>query len=409
MAAPQAAHTQLPESRNILLAISPVPPWPASDGMALRVSRLLEELAPLWPIVLVCPEGGESAVANGVRLVAEINVPRSGQWMYLPSQYDVRPLVKTVAEATHTYEPSVALFWGGMEYLRGPIPALPVSISDRVDCMTLSTWRALLHARGYLELRQRLSNFAHAVRYEFQMRHESAATVVVGDSDADVLRRYIGVRNVQVITNGVDVQQVGSVRRAPRPTVMFTGVMSYQPNVDAVLYFADKIWPAVQRRVPGAVFQIVGRSPSPEIVELGARPGIEVLADVPSVQACLAEAWIAVAPMRTGAGIKNKILEAWSVGTPVAMTPIATNGLAQAPRELLLTADGAELSNLLSDLLLDEQRRTSIGNLARSTANTAFSWRSKGIAFDQLLRSVSPQQTPALRQLYDSYEVRADA
>ena len=394
--APRAAQTLPLESRTILLAISPVPPWPASDGMALRVSRLLEELAPHWPIVLVRPEGGESAVANGVRLVEEIAVPRSGEWMYLPSQYDVRPFVKTVAETVRTHRPTLALFWGGMEYLRGSIPEMPISVSDRVDCMTLSAWRALLHSRTYSDLRQRLSNFAHVVRYEFQMRHESAATVVVGDSDADVLRRIIGVRDVHVIPNGVDVQPVGSVKRASRPIVMFTGVMSYQPNVDAVLYFADKIWPAVQKRVPGAVFQIVGRSPSPEIVELGSRSAIEVLADVDSVQACLAEAWIAVAPMRTGAGIKNKILEAWSVGTPVVMTPIATNGLAQAPRELLLTADGAALSNLLSDLLLNEQRRTSIGNLARSTADTTFSWRSKGIAFDRLLRSVSPEYSPAV-------------
>jgi hypothetical protein len=63
---------------------------------------------------------------------------------------------------------------------------------------------------------------------------------------------------------------------------------------------------------------------------------------------------------------------------------------------LLLTADGAALSNLLSDLLLNEQRRTSIGNLARSTADTTFSWRSKGIAFDRLLRSVSPEYSPAV-------------
>jgi len=378
--------------RPILIAISPVPPWPASDGMALRVSRLLQELAPRWPIVLVCPEGGESAASNGVRL-EEINIPRSSEWMYLPSQYDVRPLVKTVAETVRTHRPTLALFWGGMEYLRGSIPAMPISVSDRVDCMTLSAWRALLHPGGFLNLRQRLSNLAHVVRYEFEMRHESAATVVVGDSDAEVLRRFIGVRNVHVITNGVDVKEVGAVKRASRPTVMFTGVMSYQPNVDAVLYFADKIWPDVRNRVPDAVFQIVGRSPSPEITELNARSGIEVLADVNSVQECLATAWIAVAPMRTGAGIKNKILEAWSVGTPVAMTPMATNGLTQAPRELLLTADGAELSNLISDLLLDERRRTSLGELARTTANTEFSWRAKGIAFDQLLRTVAEIST----------------
>ncbi|HEX9384453.1 MAG TPA: hypothetical protein VF908_13700, partial [Gemmatimonadaceae bacterium] len=105
--------------------------------------------------------GGESAAENGVAVRAEINVDRSGRWMYLPAQYDVRPFVKTVAETIRVHRPSVALFWGGMEYLRGAIPEMPISVSDRTDCMTLAAWRALLHARGYAELRGRLSHFVH--------------------------------------------------------------------------------------------------------------------------------------------------------------------------------------------------------------------------------------------------------
>lgn len=159
------------ESRLTLLAVSPVPPWPPLDGMALRVSRLLQELSAHWSIVLICPRGGESAAENGITLSAEINVVRYGEWMYLPSQYDVRPFVKTVGETIRAHRPSVALFWGGMEYLRGAIPEMPISVSDRVDCMTLTAWRALVHARGYTELRRQVSHFAHVVRYEFQMRH----------------------------------------------------------------------------------------------------------------------------------------------------------------------------------------------------------------------------------------------
>jgi glycosyltransferase involved in cell wall biosynthesis len=383
------------ETRPTLLAISPVPPWPPLDGMALRVSRLLQELSPHWSIVLICPEGGESAVENGIAITAEITVNRAGQWMYLPMQYDVRPFVKTVAETIRVHRPSVALLWGGMEYLRGEIPEMPPSVSDRVDCMTLVGWRALAHARGYTELRRRVSHFVHVARYEFQMRHASAATIVVGDADARVLNRIIGVRNVMVIPNGVDVPRVGGVKRSAHPTVMFTGIMAYQPNIDAALYFAEDIWPSIHQRLPDAVFQIVGRSPVPAIVELASRPGIEVIADVDSVRAFLAQAWLAVAPMCTGAGIKNKILEAWSVGTPAVMTPIATNGLNRAPPELLLAAEGGELSTLVGDLLLDTERRAVLGDLARRTAMSEFSWSSRGAALDQVLRDVSRELTPA--------------
>lgn len=356
--------------------------------MSLRVSRVLKELSADWPIVLVCPPGGDSAAANGIDLVAEIAFPRASQWMYVPSQYETEPVVRTVQSAVNSYQPSVALLWGGMEYLRRHIPEMPPSISDRVDSMTLSSWRMLLGSPGLIEFRRRLAHLAYVAKYEFTTRRMSRAMVVVGDSDARVMRRVLRVKNVHVIPNGVDVSLPAHRTRTPHPTVMFTGVLSYGPNVDAVRYFVREIWPTVHRKLPDAVFQIVGRNPTPEISALADRSGIEVLADVESVPDLLAQAWLAVAPMRTGCGIKNKILEAWSVGTPAVMTPIATNGLTHAPGELLLTGEGAPLASLILDLLADARRRENLGALARATAIDSFSWRETGASLNALLSEV---------------------
>jgi glycosyltransferase involved in cell wall biosynthesis len=279
-----------------------------------------------------------------------------------------------------------------MEYLREEIPEMPTMVSDRVDCGTLANWRDLFHGGAQTTLRRRLSNLVQAAAYEFRMRHASGATVVVGEADAQVLRRILGVTNVHVIPNGVDVPGAIVGGRSLHPTVMFTGVMSFQPNIVAALHFADEIWPAIHERVSNAVFQIVGRNPVPEIVALGLRPGIEVHADVENVQSFLARAWVAVAPMRSGAGIKNKILEAWSVGTPTVMTPIATNGLTQSPAELLLTAEGPELSVLVLDLLANSERRAELGALARSTALASFSWKGQAAAVHALLQHVAAGQ-----------------
>jgi glycosyltransferase involved in cell wall biosynthesis len=382
---------QPPDSAGIrptLLAVSPISPWPEADGMALRVSKMLRELSRLWTIVLVCPAGGESGAANGVPLAAEIRFKRTGQWMYLPSQYDIGPVVGVVTEAIKAYKPRAAILWGGMEYLRAEIREMPAAVSDRVDCMTLGAWRMLSHARGRHARWRRLSHLIYVARYEYRMRRASAATVVVGDADARVLR-HIGVKNVHVIPNGVDIPVTLSTNRAQRPTVLFTGVMSFQPNIDAVMHFVQDIWPLVRARIPDAVFQIVGRSPDPEMMALTSRPGIEVHADVESVQAFLAPAWLAVAPLLTGSGIKNKVLEAWSVGTPAVMTPIATNGLTSAPKALLLTAEGVELSDLVVSLLSDPDRLAELGALARFTAQQNFSWRGQATAIHTLLERAS--------------------
>jgi glycosyltransferase involved in cell wall biosynthesis len=377
--------------RPTLLAVSPVSPWPASDGMTLRVSRLLEELAGRWSIVLVCPSGGESAAANGP-FAGEFRFARKGQWMCFPSPRDAGPVLHSVAEAIRAHRPTVAILWGGMEYLHTIFPEMPSAISDRVDSMTLSAWRLLLRARGFAARRRQVIDLFYAARYEFRVRRLSSATVVVGEEDARVLRRVVGVKNVQVIPNGVDVPAAVANSRASRPTVAFTGVLSYQPNIDAVMHFAEDIWPEVLARIPGAVFQIVGRNPGPAVVALGLRPGVEVYADVESVQDFLARAWLAVAPMLTGAGLKNKVLEAWSVGTPAVMTPIATNGLEGAPPALLLTAEGRQLSALVVDLLSAPERLAELGALARATARECFTWESKGAAFHALLQSLAPSK-----------------
>jgi glycosyltransferase involved in cell wall biosynthesis len=373
--------------RRTLLAVSPVSPWPAADGMSLRVSKLLEELANHWSIVLAAPEGGNASAPRGVALAAEVSLPRTGKWMYLPSQYDTRPVVDVVARAIREHQPAAAVLWSGMEYLSRDIPNMPPNISDRVDCMTLTAWRDLRHSDGVANALRHLSQLLYVARYEFTLRSASEATVVVGESDAAVLRR-MKVRNTRVVPNGVDISGTfGS--RATRPTVVFTGVLSFQPNYDAVVYFVRDIWPSVRARVPDAVLQIVGRTPGSEIQALSSQSGVEVHADVKSVQSFLSRAWVAVAPMRTGAGLKNKILEAWSVGTPVVMTPIATNGLLGAPTELMLKAEGSRFADLVVQVLTDPTRREELSSLARTTAQEQFSWTTQARLFNALLEGAA--------------------
>ena len=215
--------------------------------------------------------------------------------MYNPSEYDHGPLRQAVSAAIRVHQPAMALIWGGMEFLRGEIREMPPMVTDRVDCATLANWRELVHGGGQATLRRRVGSLVEAAGYEFRMRGASGATLVVGETDARVLRRVLRVKNVHVIPNGVDVPDTIVASRSLLPTVMFTGVMSFEPNIVAAMHFADEIWPAVHEQLPEAVFQIVGRNPGPKIIALSSRPGIEVHADVESVQSLLSQAWLAVA------------------------------------------------------------------------------------------------------------------
>jgi glycosyltransferase involved in cell wall biosynthesis len=104
--------------------------------------------------------------------------------------------------------------------------------------------------------------------------------------------------------------------------------MNYAPNVDAVLWFADKVWPLVRSSRPDAKFVIIGATPTAAVRRLAsADAGIEVTGSVPEVASHLAKCAVAVAPLHISRGVQNKVLEALSLGLPTVLTSAVADGL----------------------------------------------------------------------------------
>jgi glycosyltransferase involved in cell wall biosynthesis len=281
------------------------------------------------------------------------------------------------------------LLWGGTEFLAFGRKGLPVTVMDRIDCATLTAWR---QARVAPSLRGRLSELSEAWtygHYERKVSRSATHVVLVGAADAQVLRRLGGRNNVEVISNGVDVPGPGVTfgEESALPTIAFTGVLSYPPNIDAIRFFADLVLPLVRSEVPDAVFLIAGRTPTAEIQALGRRPGVELLADVADMRTVIGACWIAVAPMLSGSGVKNKILEAWALAKPVVMTSLAANGLELDDQVGALVTDRpSDLARLIVNLLRDRAQRVRLGESGRETVRRHHSWIDAGKQMDALLR-----------------------
>lgn len=142
-----------------------------------------------------------------------------------------------------------------------------------------------------------------------------------------------------LIPNGVDADYFNPFLEYPNPypradkPILFMGSMDYWPNIDAVTWFAQELFPKIQAREPKATFVIVGENPALPVEMLAHRPGIEVTGYVPDVRPYLAHAGVVVAPMRQGRRIQTKILEALSMAVPMVASNLALSGIPIEHRE----------------------------------------------------------------------------
>jgi glycosyltransferase involved in cell wall biosynthesis len=361
-----------------------VPPWPARNGYSLRVSHLLDELADRWSITLIAPPS--DAVPATIARHVPVTLP--GRGVTYPWRFDQTPLRAALDGALREHRPDRALLWPGAETLWFGRDDLPPAVVDIIDCNPLEFWRGFL---SYRDLRQRyraLREVAVATRVSRRMVRCYGATLCVGEADAHWLRRIGGRNSVHVVPNGVDIPDPATlVQEATEPTLSFTGALDYQPNIEAVTYAVEAVWPRIAAAVPAARFVIAGRDPAPQVLALANGPSIEIAANVPNMASVIGRSWVSIAPMRSGVGIKNKVLESWACARPVVLTQLATNGLIVPPDHAPLVCQSPDaLADAVVRLFNDAPLRHALGASARANVQAHFTWASMAALVDALLR-----------------------
>ncbi|WP_298825159.1 glycosyltransferase [uncultured Piscinibacter sp.] len=235
-------------------------------------------------------------------------------------------------------------------------------------------------------------------RYERESLRHFTSVVAVSDRDAKQFRDRYGLRAVHAIPTGVDLDFF-SWRLPPRvtpqapPTVVFTGSMDWEANVDGVRHFLSEVWPLVQHRVPGARFVVVGRHPPAALTELAReRPEVSFTGFVDDVRPYVHAAHAFAIPLRVGGGTRIKAFEAMAMGCPVVSTRIGIEGLDVTDGEHFLCRDSAEAqADAVVELLTDAALREAISRQARHCVEERFGHRVaagvfEGICLDALAK-----------------------
>jgi sugar transferase (PEP-CTERM/EpsH1 system associated) len=232
----------------------------------------------------------------------------------------------------------------------------------------------------------------------------SDAVLLVSRAEAELFAALApeAAARIHYVSNGVDVAYFdpSSTFANPidtRPGIVFTGVMNYRPNVEAMVWFVEQVMPRLRARADAPCLWIVGVNPSRAVLDL-AGPDVRVTGRVPDVRPYLKHARVAVAPLQIGRGIQNKVLEAMAMGVPVVATPQAREGLdACTDDEILTAASPADFAAAIGRVLDGDTRggSGSIGARARARVVSDFGWEASLARLDRLIENIVAAPSPA--------------
>jgi sugar transferase (PEP-CTERM/EpsH1 system associated) len=219
--------------------------------------------------------------------------------------------------------------------------------------------------------------------FERSVAERAEVSFFVTDAEVALFRKLVPdfSGQVQTMSCGVDFAYFNPEFEAPSPfpegeiPLVFTGVMDYLPNVDAVTWFVREMLPELRRRHPRLRFYVVGMRPAP-VVEALAGENVVVTGRVPDVRPYLKGAAVVVAPLRVARGIQTKVLDAMAMARPVVVAESCAGPIDAEPgRHFETAADAAAFIERIEALLRDKDRAEAMGRAAREQVIARYSWR----------------------------------
>ncbi len=230
---------------------------------------------------------------------------------------------------------------------------------------------------------------------EVELCRQVDHVICVTGEDRGYLEPYLVRPPLEVVNTGVDTQAFAysSSREEPN-SLVFVGAFRHAPNLDAMKFFTRQILPGVLDEIPDAHLYIVGSSPPPEIRRLEKHPNITVTGFVDDIQQYYERAAVVVVPLRTGVGIRGKILEGWSVGKAMVATSLACQGIEAIHGENIMIADRPDEFTLWTVALLRNPEFCRVlGDRGRQIAENRYDWDILGRQMSDLYRKAAQNNT----------------
>ncbi|HEV7670193.1 MAG TPA: glycosyltransferase family 4 protein [Thermoanaerobaculia bacterium] len=360
---------------KILLVVSR-PPFPPRRGDQMRAAQTLEFLGAAHEVTLLAPRGGDalSALRPSIRLETYAPPNRFAKLLGVAHAFfSGQPLQSglfrngDLARKLRALAPRHDLVLLQLERLIGHLPDLGSTplVVDLIDSLALNVsrradfdsrlWRPALRFEA-----------ARLLQAERRLAERASKVLVVSERDRRYLEECLGPELAAKVTvvplamsipeelpptlklwkkpgaaaaEEIDESSFSVAGDGDRPLLAITGNLGYFPTVDGALWFLRHVWPAVRAARPAIRLQFAGSRPGARLRSAIARAGAELIESPPDLRSILAQATLALAPMRSGSGLPVKVLEAWAAGVPVLTTPWTAAGVSGRAGEALAVVE----------------------------------------------------------------------
>jgi len=323
--------SQARPGRKNILVIDHHLPMPDRDSGSLRMFQILKILHALGHRVTFIPDNladippyADELQKRGIEVVYHPYIKKVRDYLISHgSEFDVVVLSRCDFARKHIAD------------VRLHAPQSRI-IFDTVDLHFLRTNREA-HITSDPEVRQ---SALEKEQLEYDLIDQADETWAVSSVEQQLLREARPDRVIEIVSNIVEVPG-SNTPFGLRRDFLFIGGFQHTPNIDAVIFFMEKIYPLVREQLRDVKFYIIGDKAPPELVAL-ATEDIIITGLQRDVRPFFESVKLSIAPLRYGAGVKGKINQSIAFGVPVVATSLAVEGMELSDHEDILVADEPE-------------------------------------------------------------------
>ena len=223
-------------------------------------------------------------------------------------------------------------------------------------------------------------------KYESEIFNSFEHKTIISHQDREFISHF-NKQEIQIVENGIDMQYFNNNYSSlqKKYDLLFCGNMNYPPNIESAQFIVNEVLPLLKEKLPEIKILIAGANPHSSVKTLKSK-NVVISGWMDDIRDAYKQSKIFFAPMQTGTGLQNKLLEAMAMKLPCITSVLANNALnANNNKEILIGTTPTEYATLIIELLSNSEQQKKLSESGYEFVKTKFNWITSSDKLDRII------------------------